>query len=243
MINNMHINLGNVQENVEDGIKMVRRVGRKSVLAYVGLLGMAYDFTVKDSPDWFAKAEKRGERMEKEVMESVTTWQEELQKQMPKQVSDVTDEINDVVEKLQAGLQKFLRTNPASEAAQQIEVKAVQAVEDLRAEAKKSTEKAATVAKKVIKQGAQQVESTAQEVVSALEKLDLPFEDYDKLLWNQIVAKVDTLDHEELLKVQEFELATRKRPSILKAIEERLNPKVEPEVAAEVDAESELIVA
>ena len=81
MINNMNMDLGHMQENVEDGIKMMRRVGRKSVLAYVGLLGMAYDITVKDSATWFAKAEARGERMEKEVIDNVTAWQEQLQKQ------------------------------------------------------------------------------------------------------------------------------------------------------------------
>ncbi|MFN8444129.1 MAG: hypothetical protein U0175_25325 [Caldilineaceae bacterium] len=230
MINNMNFNLGHMQENVEDSIKMMRRVGRKSVLAYVGLMGMAYDFTVKDSGGWFAKAEARGERMEKEMLDNVSTWQEQLQKQMPKQVNEVTDEITDVVEKLQAGLQKFLRTNPATEAVQQIEVKATQAVEELRAEAKKSSEKAATTAKKAIKQGAKQVEATAQDVVDAIDKLDLPFEDYDKMVWNQIVAKVDTLNREELQKVHDFEFATRKRPSILKAVEERMKPEAEPEM-------------
>lgn len=230
MINNMNMDLGHMQENVEDGIKMMRRVGRKSVLAYVGLLGMAYDITVKDSATWFAKAEARGERMEKEVIDNVTAWQEQLQKQMPKQVNEVTEDISEVVEKLQTGLQKFLRTNPATEAVQQIEVKATQAVEELQAEVKKSSEKAATTAKKAIKQSAKQVEATAQEVVAAIEKLDLPFEDYDKMLWNQIVAKVETMDSDQLQKVREFELATRNRPSILKAVDERMKPEAEPEM-------------
>lgn len=230
MINNMNFNLGHMQENVEDSIKMMRRAGRKSVLAYVGLLGMAYDFTVKDSGTWFAKAEARGERMEKEMFDNVSTWQEQIQKQMPKQVNDVTDEITDVVEKLQAGLQKFLRTNPVTEAVQQIEVKTTQAVEELHAEAMKSSEKAATTAKKAIKQGAKQVEATAQDVVAAIDNLDLPFEDYNKMVWNQIVAKVDTLNLDELQKIHDFEIATRKRPSILKAVEERLNAEAEPEM-------------
>ena len=85
MTTNTTLDLSNVQERVEDTIKSVRTLSRKSAMAYVGLLGMAYDFTMKDSPKWFAKAEKRGERIEKDVTVRMT----KLQKQAMHEVESL----------------------------------------------------------------------------------------------------------------------------------------------------------
>ena len=77
-----------------------------------------------------------------------------------------------------------------------------------------------------------QVEQAAEAVIEAVDKLDLPFESYDQLTWNKIVGKLEAMDSDALVKVREYELANRKRPSILKAIDAKLQPIVEQEQAA-----------
>ena len=233
MTTNTTLDLSNVQERVEDTIKSVRHLSRKSAMAYVGLLGMAYDFTMKDSPKWFAKAEKRGERIEKDVTVRMTKLQkqamhevESLRGSLEQRVNGVAD-VNSVVKKLQAGLEKFLRPNGATEFIQDIEVAVTKTVANVADEAQEMTEAATTKVKKAVKKNAMQVEQVAEAVIEAVDKLDLPFEGYDQLTWNKIVGKLEAMDADALVKVREYELANRKRPSILKAIDGKLQPIVE----------------
>ena len=235
MTTNTTLDLSNVQERVEDTIKSVRTLSRKSAMAYVGLLGMAYDFTMKDSAKWFAKAEKRGERIEKDVTVRMTKLQkqamhevESLRGSLEQRVNDVAD-VNSVVKKLQAGLEKFLRPNGATEFIQDIEVAVTKTVTNVADEAQEMTEVATTKVKKAVKKNAMQVEQVAEALIEAVEKLDLPFEGYDQLTWNKIVGKLEAMDADALVKIREYELANRKRPSILKAIDAKLQPIVEQE--------------
>ena len=46
----MNIDLRNVQEQVEDSVKQAQTFGRKAVLAYAGLWGLAYDCLLYTSP-------------------------------------------------------------------------------------------------------------------------------------------------------------------------------------------------
>ncbi len=225
MINNTNlnkINLGNMQDSIEDTLKAARRIGRKSVLAYAGLLGMAYDMTTKESVNWLAKAEKRGEKVEKDLMKQADV----LRKEVEQRVTAVNGDVNEVVSKLQAGLQKFLKVNGVSisnSEVQEIEVNAIQAIETVQSEVKKATKTAAATAKKAVKQATTTVEATLKATEEAVSELVAqPFEGYDTLSWNQVIAQVETLDDAALVQMREFEIATRKRPSILKAIDAKL---------------------
>lgn len=242
MTTNTTLNLSSVQETVEDTIKSVRRASRKSVMAYVGFWGLAYDVTVKDRAQWLDKAEKRGESIEQDMTMRVTKLQkqamheaESMRSNVGQRVSgikgNVNEAVNDVAGKLQAGLQKFLRTSEAAEMVQEIEVSAIENAKTVTKEVKKTAKKTATAAKKTVTKSVQNVEKMADSVIDALEKLELPFADYDQLAWNQIVVRVETLDHNTLIAVREYEMANRKRPSILKAIDAKLEPVVEPVVA------------
>lgn len=233
MTTNSTLNLGTMQETIEDTIKSARQLGRKGVMAYIGFLGMAYDvaadIAAKDGATWFTKAEKRGERIEKEMAQRVTKLQkqamnevETLRESLEQRVENLTGEGNSVVEKLQVGLQKFLRKDGASQVVQEIEVAAIKTVEEVGAEVEKITQQAADSTRKTVKTGTQKVEQVAEAVIDMVESLELPFEAYDKLAWNQIVSKVGTLEEDALIKMREFEMTHRKRPSILKAIEAKL---------------------
>lgn len=222
MTTNSTLNLSHLQETVEDSIKNVRRIGRKSVMAYVGLWGLAYDVTIKDRTHWLAKAEKRGERIEKDMTKRVTT----LRHDVEQRVNEMTDDMNGVVEKLQSGLKKFVRPNGATEMIEEIEVSAIKGIEELAEEAKKSTKATATTVKKAVKKSAKKVETAAETVVEAVEKLEMPFEEYDTLAWNQIVARVESMDYDALVALREYEMANRKRPSILKAVNTKLESPV-----------------
>lgn len=234
MTTNTTLNLGNVQETMEDTIKNARRIGRKSMMAYLGLVGMAYDFATKDGVKLIAKAEKRGEVIEKEMTQRVNKLQkqtmhevESLRSNVEQRVDSVKGDVNEVVEKLQKGFKTILSAPDAKEAMQEIEIAAVTIAESATAEvekvakATKSAIKKSAVKKSVTK-SVQQVEKATEAVIAAIEKLDLPIEEYDKLTWNQVVGKIETMDSESLIKVREYELANRKRPSILKAIDAKL---------------------
>ena len=227
MINNMNlnkinptkINLGEVQDTVEDTLKTARRIGRKSLLAYAGLLGMAYDMTTKEGVNWLAKAEKRGEKVEKDLMKQADV----LRKEVEQRVTSVNGDVNGVVNKLQVGLQKFLKVNGVGEVTQEIEVITTETVKAMKSEAKTMTKSATATAKKAAQKATTTVTATleaSEEAVS--EPVVQPFEGYDTLSWNQVIAKVETLDDEMLTKMRQFETTTRKRPSILKAIDAKL---------------------
>jgi len=93
----MNIDLRNVQEQVEDGVKQAQTFGRKAALAYAGLLGLAYD---KSREFWaegvklMDKAEKRGEEIEQSLGKQFGKIQEN--KDLKKVVGYVEDQVDGV---------------------------------------------------------------------------------------------------------------------------------------------------
>ncbi|MBK8048942.1 MAG: hypothetical protein IPK16_18560 [Anaerolineales bacterium] len=108
----MNVDLRNVQETVENSVKDAQDFGRKTVLATVGMWGLAYDKAVemwKYSGEMVDKAEKRGEELEIEWNKQFN----ELQKNPEvKKVVDYGKDSVDVISKnaksVVAEVEKFL---------------------------------------------------------------------------------------------------------------------------------------
>lgn len=108
----MNIDLRNVQEQVEDGVKRAQTVGRKVVLAYAGMWGLAYD---KVQDIWaeggklLEKAEKRGEELEAEWMQQFNKVQEKPEvKRVVDYVEDQVDTVSKNAKSVVAEVEKFL---------------------------------------------------------------------------------------------------------------------------------------
>ncbi|HRW49849.1 MAG: hypothetical protein M9936_18725 [Caldilinea sp.] len=116
----MNIDLRNVQEQVEDGVKQAQTFGRKAVLAYAGLWGMAYD---KSKEMWAEgaklvdKAEKRGEELEHDWLDQFNKVQKNPDvKKVVDYVEDQYDTVSKNAKSVVTEVEKFLgQFNPAAE--------------------------------------------------------------------------------------------------------------------------------
>src|SRR5690606_21250621 len=121
----MNIDLRNVQEQVEDGVKQAQTFGRKAVLAYAGLWGMAYD---KSKEMWaegaklMDKAEKRGEELEHDWLDQFNKVQKNPEvKKVVDYVEDQYDTVSKNAKSVVTEVEKFLgQFNPAGEKAETI---------------------------------------------------------------------------------------------------------------------------
>lgn len=119
----MNIDLRNVQEQVEDGVKRAQTVGRKVVLAYAGMWGLAYDKVQElwaESNKLLEKAEKRGEELEAEWMQQFNKVQEKPEvKRVVDYVEDQVDTVSKNAKSVVAEVEKFLaQFQPAASNAQ-----------------------------------------------------------------------------------------------------------------------------
>jgi len=119
----MNIDLRNVQEQVEDGVKQAQTFGPKAVLAYAGLWGMAYD---KSKEMWaegaklMDKAEKRGEELEHDWLDQFNKVQKNPEvKKVVDYVEDQYDTVSKNAKSVVSEVEKFLgQFNPAAERAE-----------------------------------------------------------------------------------------------------------------------------
>ncbi len=119
----MNIDLRNVQEQVEDSVKQAQTFGRKAVLAYAGLWGLAYD---KSREFWaegtklMDKAEKRGEELEHEWLDQFNKVQKNPEvKKVVGYVEEQYDSVSKNAKSVVTEVEKFLaQFNPAGERAE-----------------------------------------------------------------------------------------------------------------------------
>ena len=112
------INMRSVQETVEDGAKNAGEIGRKAYLAYLGALGMSYDFAMSvynDRWTWLEKAEKRGEDVEKEMFKLFEAYQKDFPGEVKKlattietNATTVSKEVSDQAKKVSKNFEKIV---------------------------------------------------------------------------------------------------------------------------------------
>ena len=108
----MNIDLRNVQEQVEDSVKHAQAFGRKAVLAYAGMWGLAFDRAQElwgEGVKLVEKAEKRGEDIETEWLEQFNKVQEKpAVKRVVDYVEDQVDHVSKNAKSVVAEVEKFL---------------------------------------------------------------------------------------------------------------------------------------
>lgn len=108
----VNVDLREMQEKVEDGVKSAQDMGRKAVLATVGMWGLAYD---KAYELWGAgmemvdKAEKRGEDIELQWGKQVNKIQKQPElKKVVHYVEDSVDVVSKNAKSVVVEVEKFL---------------------------------------------------------------------------------------------------------------------------------------
>lgn len=71
--------------------------------------------------------------------------------------------------------------------------------------------------------GSTPVDAETTSSVPAGDESDLPIQDYDSLAASQVVPRLATLDHDDLLAIQRYESATRGRQTILNRVAQLLS--------------------
>ena len=210
-----NINMRGIQESVEDSAKKVREAGRKAMLAYLGVWGMSFDFSksvYKDGWTWVEKAEKRGEGVEKEIMDLLAAYQKDFPGEVKKLAhnvesevktvtKDVTFQAEKVTKNLEKYFEKYVRRGAAAEVVEEIKVNGESAVKKVKAVVKESMEEAQEM-----------VESAAEAV----------WKGYDSLSVKDIMAGLETKSVKDLQFVRDYEAANKNRVTVLREIDARL---------------------
>jgi hypothetical protein len=209
------VDLRNVQEQVEDKAKkvqgqmqdtakMAKTYGRKAERIYLGLLGMAYDYSLemmKTGKDFLDKAEKRGVKVEKELNERVTEMRKEateevrnLRKRVETQVEEVKDEVTARGEAMEKEVQKAIeKVKPSSINGKNVQVDVVK---------------------------------IEVEVVTAP-----PVAGYDEMNVEEVREQLGLLDVVKLQEVRGYEVAHKNRITVLREIDAELEARAQAAVA------------
>lgn len=214
--------------------EQMRKMGRKAALAYLGLLGMAYDQAVgfwRESSKLAEKAEQRGE-----------TLQAEAQERLESMRANVRNELKMTQEAFSA---PFTR----------LEVRAGNALRRLRGQVEAQTEavsqELAESGKAVEVEIRQQVEETltrlgipsrdrlerlSYELEEVSQKLDaqlappampaLPWPEYATLNARPIIAMLPSLTLEQLQAVRAYEEANASRITVLRAVDDAIKARL-----------------
>ena len=134
----MNIDLRNVQETMEDGVRDAQDFGRKTVLATIGFWGLAYDKAMdmwKFGNEWVDKAEKRGEEIEHEWTKEFNKLQKNPEvKKVVGYVEDQVDGVSKNAKSVVTEVEKFLaQFNPSKveEVAKDVAIKVEAALESV----------------------------------------------------------------------------------------------------------------
>lgn len=215
------INMRSVQETVEDGAKNAGEIGRKAYLAYLGALGMSYDFAMSvynDRWTWLEKAEKRGEDVEKEMFKLFEAYQKDFPGEVKKlattietNATTVSKEVSDQAKKVSKNFEKivarfdFAKQPGMEEVVEEIKVNGngmVKAVSDQVSDATATVAEAATAVKE--------------------SAIDAFWAGYDEMTVKDIVAGLESVSPEVLAKVREYEAGSKNRVTVLREIDARM---------------------
>jgi hypothetical protein len=208
------VSMRSVQEGVEDNTKKAREIGRKAMLAYLGMWGLGYDAgksAYNDGWKWVEKAEKRGERIEKELTKIVKAYQKDFPGEVTKLAHTVEDVAKDVTvqaDKVSKSAQKYWNqymVSPAGAAVEEIGVKAGEMVDGA---VKKSQKTMSEVAEAVQEQAASAIDSI--------------WKGYDELSVKDITAGLEKMSMKQLEALRDYEVGNKNRVTVLREIDARM---------------------
>lgn len=219
------IDMRNVQENVEDNAKKAREIGRKAMLAYLGVWGMGYDAgksAYNDGWKWVEKAEKRGEKVEKELTKLAKAYQKDFPGEVSKlahtaqeTATEVAKDVTVQADKVSKSMHKVWSQYVSTPAGEKVEEIGVQAVD--------MADKAVAKSQKIVSEvaeGAQAQLAEAQIMVdSAADKI---WKGYDDLSVKDIAAGLEKKSMKQLEALRDYEVGNKNRVTVLREIDARM---------------------
>lgn len=194
------VDLRNVQEQVEDKAKLMQTYGRKAERIYLGLWGMAYDYSLemmKTGKDFLDKAEKRGVKVEKELNERVT----EMRK-------DATEEVRNLRKRVESRVEEVKEEVTTRGEAMEKEVqKAIEKVKPSSVNGKHT-----------------QVDQIKIEVEVVVEP---PIAGYGEMNVDEVGERLGLLDIAKLEEVRAYEVAHKNRVTVLREIDAELEARAQ----------------
>ena len=199
----MDVNLRNVQEQVTDSAQQVQSMGNKTLLTYIGFWGLGYDFAM-DAIEMGKDLLDRAELRGEDIVRDLNGQLENYTSQATDEVKKVADRVNSQVE----GVSGKITDNTKS----------------MESELEKILSRVGF--------SRSEVTATVIEVKEELGALVEPFSNYDEMTAKEIVDKLDGLDEEALKTVRAYEAGTKKRVTVLRETDIRLDAMESEEAVA-----------
>jgi transposase len=216
-LNVRNIDLRDTQEKMDNNIRQIRDAGRRAVLAYAGLWGMAYDeaTTLLDKgKSMLEEAEQRGETMESAAAERVKKVGEQAKNRLQKveaQVDSLQGKISSRAERAEGKVEYDLEA--------QIERVLDRLGIPSRDRIMKLSEEIEALS---LKLDAQMAVERGMVVKVEAEPVMLPLVDYTELTAKEIVNLLDKITIAELVEIKRFEEAHENRVTVLREVNRRI---------------------
>jgi poly(hydroxyalkanoate) granule-associated protein len=208
-LNVRNIDLRDAQEKVDDNLRRMRNMSRKAVLAYVGLLGMAYDKSIslfEQSKTTLEQAEDRGEALESAANQRV----QEMRKQAETRLRDVEVRVENVQGKVKSRIQRA-----EGKVEYDVEAQVQQMIDRLGIPSRERINKLSAEIEALSKKIDQQLAAQQQTVAP-------PVAGYEKLTAREIVALLDTMTVNEWISIKHYEEAHENRVTVVREVNRRL---------------------
>jgi transposase len=216
-LNVRNIDLRDTQEKVDNNIRQIRDAGRRALLAYAGLWGMAYDEAaalLDKGKSMLEEAEHRGE-----TMESTAT---ERMKKVGKQAKSRLQKVEARVDSLQGKL-----ISRAERAEDKVEY-------DLESQVERVLDRLGIPSRDRIMKLSEEIEALSLKIDAQMdaergmvvkieaESVMLPLVNYTELTAKEIINLLEGLTIAELVEIKRFEEAHENRVTVLREINRRI---------------------
>ncbi len=217
-LNVRNLDLRETQEKVDNNLRQVRQFGYKTILAYAGLWGMAYDEAVsvlERGRSVLNQAGERGEALEAEANQRV----QRVRKEAESQLREVEARVETLQDKL---FNRVQRVEDKAEADVEVQIERVLnrlGIPSRERIAKLSTE-IESLSRKIDQQLAAQKKSV---VVVETDPMPQPLVSYDNLNAKEIIASLDAAKMDALMAIKLYEEAHENRITVLREVNRRLD--------------------
>lgn len=209
-----NIDLRDAQEQVDNNLRQIRQAGRKAVLAYAGLWGIAYDEAMtllNQSKHVLGKAEDRGEALEAEAnrrTEQVKAQAEEQLKAMETRFEKVRNRFSRQTDKMEDAVEADLE-NQVERVLERLGIPSRERISKLSIEIEALSQKidAQLAAKQEV---SVQVEG---------EVMVVPIPGYNEMTAKEIVAMLGSFEMNELVAIKSYEVSNEGRVTVLREVD------------------------
>lgn len=209
-----NIDLRDAQEQVDNNLRQIRQAGRKAVLAYAGLWGMAYDeaMTLLDqSKHVLDKAEDRGEELEAEAnrrTEKVRAQAEEQLKAMESRFDKVRNRFARQADEMEESVEADLE-NQVERVLERLGIPSRERISKLSIEIE-------ALSQKIDAQLAAKPEVSVQ---AEGEVMVVPIAGYNEMTAREIIAMLGSFGKGELVAIKSYEVSNEGRVTILREVD------------------------